>query len=91
MEAPLESPVDEVARLRGCLNDVVGIMALPGLWAGGADRIGSTVVDALLEMLDLAFVFVRLNQPETGSSKEIVRFAESWKDDRRTRVGRCGG
>jgi len=87
MEAPLELPVDELTRLRGCLTDVVGIMALSGLWAGGEpDRIGSTLVDALLEMLDLTFVFVRLNQPETGRSKEIVRLAESWKDDHRTQA-----
>lgn len=31
----LETPTEEVARLRGCLNDLVGIMALPALWAGG--------------------------------------------------------
>ena len=78
MEAPLESRLDEAARLRGCLNDVVGIMALPALWAGGEpDRIGNSVVDAMLEMLDLAFVFLKLNEPETGGSKEIVRFAAS--------------
>ena len=78
MEAPLESRLDEAARLRRCLNDVVGITALPALWAGSEpDRIGNSLVDAMLEMLDLAFVFLKLNEPETGGSKEIVRFAAS--------------
>jgi PAS domain S-box-containing protein len=78
VEAPLESRLDEAARLRGCLNDVVGIMALPALWASGEpDRIGNSLVDAMLEMLDLAFVFLKLNEPETGGSTEIVRFAAS--------------
>ena len=78
MEAPLESRLDKAARLRRCLNDVVGITTLPALWAGGEpDRIGNSLVDAMLEMLDLAFVFLKLNEPETGGSKEISRFAAS--------------
>src|SRR3954453_1595808 len=44
---------------------------------GGADRIGNSLVGAMLEMLDLAFVFLELNEPETGESTEIVRFAAS--------------
>src|SRR3954453_18082962 len=44
---------------------------------GGADRIGNSLVGAMLEMLDLAFVFLKLNEPETGGSTEIVRFAAS--------------
>ena len=29
VEPPLESPAEEVTRLRDCLNDLVSIMALP--------------------------------------------------------------
>jgi hypothetical protein len=73
----LETPTDEVARLRGCLNDLVGIMALPALWAGGEpQQIVSTLLDALLEMLQLAFVLVRLNDPDGGSPIEMMRAAE---------------
>lgn len=87
MEAPSVSPLDELAKLRGCLNDVVGVMALPAVWAGGdSDRIGDTLVAALLGMLGLAFVVVRLKTPRTGHSGEIVRFAESWGEYRRTRA-----
>jgi signal transduction histidine kinase len=87
VDVPFEAAVAEVARLRGCLNDVVGVMALPAVWAGGEPgRIGSTLVDALIGSLGLAFVFVRLKNPKTGSSEEIVRFAEPWEGDRRTPV-----
>src|SRR5262245_21928191 len=53
-------------------------MALPALWAGGEPpHIASTLLDALLGMLRLAFVFVRLNDPEGGPAFEMARVAES--------------
>ena len=73
----LETPTEEVARLRGCLNDLVSIMALPALWAGGEpQQIVSTLLDALLGMLQLAFVLVRLNDPDGGPSIEMMRGTE---------------
>jgi PAS domain S-box-containing protein len=49
VEPLLESPADEVTRLRDSLNDLRGIMALPGLWMGGEPpRIVSTSLDALV-------------------------------------------
>jgi PAS domain S-box-containing protein len=52
-------------------------MALPALWAGGEpSQIVSTLLDALLEMLRLAFVLVRLTDPEAGGSIEMMRLAE---------------
>ncbi len=66
----------EVAQLRACLNDLVSAIALPALWpAGDADRIVSTVVDALMGMLRLTFAFVRLNDPHDGRPTDRVRFA----------------
>ena len=74
MDTSCESPAEEVALLRRCLNDLVSIMALPALWGGGESaQIARTLVDALLGMLRPAFVFVRLNNPGGGpSSTEIV-------------------
>jgi signal transduction histidine kinase len=74
----IETSTDEVARLRGCLNDLVGIMALPALWAatGEPQQIVSTLLDALLGMLQLAFVLVRLNDPDGGPPIEMMRRAE---------------
>ncbi len=78
MTATLEPPPDELARLRGCLNDLVSVMALPALWADGEPlRIATTLADALLGMLRLAFVFVRLRDPDGGSPTDTLRTAES--------------
>ena len=86
MEAPLDSRADEVTQLRGCLSDLVGIMALPALWTGGGPpHIVGTLLDALLGMLQLAFVFVRLNDPEDGGPVEMVRVAASWEGTARAR------
>ena len=64
----------EVARLRDCLNDLAGIMALPALRTSGEPRqIVTTLLDALLATLRLAFVFVRLNDPEGGPPIEMMR------------------
>jgi hypothetical protein len=71
MGAPLP---DEVARLRGCLNDLINFMALPALSPGREPRqIVESLVDALIGMLHLVFVFVRLNDPDSGRPIEIVR------------------
>ncbi len=53
-------------------------MGLPALQAGGEPReIVSALLDALVGMLRLAFVCVRLNDPEAEGSIEMMRFAES--------------
>ena len=78
-EAAPESPTEEVTRLRSCLNDLVGMTALPAVSTDGEPtQILSTLFDALLKTLRLAFVFVRLNDPDAGSSIEITRVAESF-------------
>jgi PAS domain S-box-containing protein len=77
----LESSDDEVTRLRCCLNDLVSIVALPAPWTvrtgGEPSQIVSTLQDALVGMLRLAFVFVRLNDPEGGPSIDTVRIGET--------------
>jgi PAS domain S-box-containing protein len=66
--------------LRDCLNDLVSITTLPALSTGGEPRqIVSTLLDALLETLRLAFAYVRLNHPEGGTSIEMVRVAGSFE------------
>jgi PAS domain S-box-containing protein len=65
-------------RLRGCLNDLVRIMALPTLGMGGEpSRIVSTLLDALVGTLPFSFAFVELNDPEGGPSIEMARVAET--------------
>jgi PAS domain S-box-containing protein len=78
-EAAPDSPAEEVTRLRSCLNDLVSMMALPAVPTDGEpSQILSTLLDALLRTLRLAFVFVRLNDPDGESSIEITRVAESF-------------
>jgi len=49
----LQSPAEEVTRLRDSLNDLRGIMALPALWMGGGPpRIVQTSLDALFGIAD---------------------------------------
>jgi PAS domain S-box-containing protein len=49
VEPPLESPAEEVTRLRDSLTDLLGIMAIPDLWAAGEPpRVVRTSLDALL-------------------------------------------
>ncbi len=77
MKTRLETPAEEVARLRRCLNDLISVVALPALWAGGErEQIASTLSDALAGMLRLAFVFVCLNDAGSGRPMEVMRAAE---------------
>jgi hypothetical protein len=78
VEAPLESAADEATRQRGCLNDLLSIMALPALWTGGEPRrIVGILLDTLLRTLDLDLAFVRFNDPDGGPPVEMVRATES--------------
>ncbi len=87
------SVFEQAARLRRCLNDLVSIIALPALWTGGEPpRIVDTLLDALVGMLDAAFVFARLNDSKGGPLIEVRRVAESWEGTLRTReIGKVLG
>ncbi len=74
MNAPLESAIEEAARLRGCLNDLVVVMAIPELWMGSEPpQIVSTSLHVLVGMLHLDFAYVRLVDRDGGSPREIVQ------------------
>src|SRR5262249_18367268 len=77
VDAPLESPAEELTRLRDCLNDLCRIMALPA--SGEPSRIVETLLDALAGALRFSFTFVRLNhlegQPEGAPPIEMTRVA----------------
>jgi PAS domain S-box-containing protein len=68
---------DEVSQLRDCLNNLVGLMTLPAGQTGGQADVGGPLLDALPGMLRLGFVCVRVHDPETGGSVDMVRVAES--------------
>ena len=71
---------EEIKRLQRCINDLVGLFALPAMWRGGEpSQIVHTVLDALLRMLQLDLVYVRLEESGGRAPIEMVRFAESQK------------
>ncbi len=74
MNAPLESAIEEAAQLRGCLNDLVVVMAIPELWMGSEPpQIVSTSLHVLVGMLHLDFAYVRLNDRDDGAPYELVQ------------------
>src|SRR5258705_8951992 len=74
MEIPIEHSVEEITRLRRCVNDLVSILALAAMWTGGdPSQIGQTLIDSLASILTLDFVYVRLNEEVGGARIEIVR------------------
>ena len=78
MDAILENPVEEVKRHQRCINDLVGILALPAVWAGGEpSKIVGTLLDSLVSMLDLDFAYLRLSDPFGGVPIEMVRIDQS--------------
>ena len=77
VEPPLESPAEEVTRLRDSLNDLRGIMALPALWTGGEPpRIVSTSLDALLGIANELEERVAQRTRELAIANEALRESE---------------
>src|SRR3989442_13300752 len=78
MKVQLEHPADEIKRLQRCINDLVSLLALPAMWSGSKPGdIVHTVVDSLLRMLDLDFVYVSLTNLVDAAPSETVRVAQS--------------
>ena len=77
MQAQLEHPADEIKRLQRCINDLVSLLGLPAMWSGSKPYdIVQTLLDSLLRMLDLDFVYVSLTNLVDAPS-ETVRVAQS--------------
>ena len=69
---------EEIKRLQRCINDLVSLFALPAMWSGAEPtQIVHTLLDALLRMLQLDFVYVRLRESGGQEAIEMVRFAQS--------------
>jgi PAS domain S-box-containing protein len=83
MKVQLEHPADEIKRLQRCMNDLVSLLALPAIWSGSKPRdIVQTLLDSLLRMLDLDFVYVSLTNLSStnlvdATPSETVRVAQS--------------
>ena len=93
MELELENGTLEVQRLRRGINDLVSLLALPAIWSGSEpsepSQIVGTLLDAVLGMLRLEFVYARLNDAAADSRFEAVRIAGHRNmDDQSGEVGR---
>jgi hypothetical protein len=78
MEVQLEHPADEIKRLQRCINDLVSLLALPAMWSGSKPcDIVHILLDSLLRMLDLDFVYVSLTNRVASAPSETVRVPQS--------------
>src|SRR5712672_2548402 len=78
MQVQLEHSADEIKRLRRYINDLVSLQALPAMWSGAKPGdIVPTLLDSLLRMLDLDFVYVGLTNLVDAAPSETVRVAHS--------------
>src|SRR5215207_600078 len=74
IERDVEHDDDEVRRLRACIRDLTGLMALPALWRGGdPGRILEVLQDVLISVLRPDLVYIRLANPAEGAPLELAR------------------
>src|SRR6266850_3985136 len=77
-EGVMKQTIDEIRRLRGCINDLISVQALPAMWTGQEPaRIVSTLLDVLIGMLRLDFAYARLKDPAGESPIELLRLPQS--------------
>lgn len=78
MERQTDNLADEVERLQRCINDLISVLALPSTWVGNAPSgILGNLLDGLLSMLDLDFIYVLLER--SGSDAlEFLRASPTW-------------
>jgi formate hydrogenlyase transcriptional activator len=73
----MEDRIDEIRRLQRCINDLVSLLALPALWGGREpSQVVGILLDVLLSILRLDFVYTRVKVGAGGSPTEAVRVAQ---------------
>jgi PAS domain S-box-containing protein len=69
-----ESPTEEIKRLRRCINDLVSVLALPAIWTGGGpSHVVGNLLDALVSMLNLDFIYARIGTSNGSAPTEMLR------------------
>src|SRR4051812_1962784 len=65
-----EVPAD---MLRRCMNDLVGLVALPAMWTGAPPaEVGRTFTDVLVRVVELDLVYLRLNAAPGAEPIELI-------------------
>ena len=78
MKVEVDHPADEIKRLQRCINDLLSLLALPAMWSGSSPPdIVPTLLDSLLRVLDLEFVYVSLTNLVDAAPSETVRVPQS--------------
>jgi PAS domain S-box-containing protein len=87
----------EIAALRTMLRDLVALSAIPTAWVGREPAaVAAGLADALVDLLQLNFVFVRLRVPSATGEVDAMRgearstFPE-WLESRLVESGRLSG
>jgi PAS domain S-box-containing protein len=76
MHQQISDSATEVKRLRRCMNDLVGVLALPAVWSvSEPSRILETLLDALTGILDLDFLYARVRLDSNGTPIHALRRA----------------
>ena len=77
MDQHPSDPAFEVKRLQRCMNDLVSVLALPSVWCGNEpSRVVEILLDALLGMLNLDFLYARVKTSSHEAPIELLRTAE---------------
>jgi PAS domain S-box-containing protein len=80
MQVELEDPAREIKRLQRCMNDLLSLLALPAIWRGTEPaQIVQTLLDVLLDMLNLDFAYARLSDAFATTPVEMLRVADHGK------------
>jgi PAS domain S-box-containing protein len=74
-----ESPAEEIRRLRRCINDLVSVLALQSAWIGGSpSQVVGNLLDALVNVLNLDFIYARLGDSSSSERIEIIRIGSTF-------------
>src|SRR5919198_523598 len=69
----------EVVRLHAVLRDLVALSAIPAVWVGREPpAVATGLADALVELLDLDFAYVRLSDPGGTGAVDVMR-GSAWQ------------
>jgi C4-dicarboxylate-specific signal transduction histidine kinase len=78
----MENTADEIKHLQGCINDLISVLALYALWSGREpSEMVRALLDGLLGMQRLDFVYARLSETIDGEPVEVVRWAQRYDRD----------
>jgi PAS domain S-box-containing protein len=74
MHQQATDPATEAKRLQRCTNDLVSVLALPAVWSvSEPGRILETLLDALMGILDLDFLYARVRLDSHGAPIDALK------------------